>query len=75
MVALRRSGRAPDQGKVGALQGAGAAVVGELRGEALMGEVVLGDDEEPGRVLVEPMHDARPLHAADAGEAVVRNGR
>ena len=67
-------GHAPDEGEIGALQRAGAAVIGELRREALMGAVVLGDHQEAGRVLVEPMHDARPLHAADAGEAVAAMG-
>ena len=37
--------------------------------------VGLGDDQQAGRVLVEPVHDARPLHAADAGEARRRNAR
>ena len=34
-----------------------------------MGGVGLGDDEQAGRVLVEPMDDAGPLHAADPREA------
>ena len=32
----------------------------------LMRGVGLGDDDQPGGVLVEPVDDARPLHAADA---------
>ena len=34
-----------------------------------MGGVRLGDDQQAGRVLVQPMDDARPLDAADAREA------
>ena len=30
--------------------------------------LVLRDDDQAGRVLVEAVHDARPLHAADAGQ-------
>ena len=45
-------------------------MVGELLGESPMRPVVLGGDEKAGRVLVEPVHDARPLHAADARQAV-----
>ena len=48
---------------------AGAAVIGELRGQRLMRLVVLGDHHQAGRVLVEPVHDARPADAADAGKA------
>jgi hypothetical protein len=32
--------------------------------------VVLRDDHEAGRVLVQPVHDARPQHAADAGQVL-----
>jgi hypothetical protein len=60
-------GHAPDEGHVAALHRPGAAVVGELRGQRLMRVVVLGDHHQPGRVLVEPVHDARPADAADAG--------
>ena len=34
-----------------------------------MRAVVLGDHHQPGRVLVEPVHDAGPAHPADAGQA------
>ena len=57
---------APDKRKIFALERAGAAMVGEQRGEALMRGVGLGDDQQPGRVLVESMDDAWPLDAADA---------
>jgi hypothetical protein len=30
--------------------------------------VVLRDEQQAGRVLVEAVHDARPQHAADAGQ-------
>ena len=67
-------GHAPDDRQVGALQRPGAAVIGELRRERLMGEVVLGHHEQARGVLVEPVHDARPLHAADAREALPAMG-
>ena len=70
-----RVGHAPDEREIGALERAGAAMVGELRREALMGPVVLGDDEQAGRVLVEAVDDAGPLHAADARTGSRRNGR
>ena len=63
------AGHAPDEGHVAALHRAGAAVIGELRGQRLMRLVVLGDHHQPGGVLVEPVHDARPADAADAGKA------
>ena len=34
-----------------------------------MGLVGLGHDHQAGGVLVEPVHDARPLDPADAGQA------
>jgi hypothetical protein len=34
----------------------------------------LGDHEQPGRILVDPVHDARPGHAANAGQPPRRNG-
>ncbi len=50
------------------------AMGGELVAQRLMRRVVLGDDEEAGRSLVEPMHDAGALDAADAGKAVAAMG-
>ena len=49
-------------------------MVGELRGEAAVGAVGLGDDHQPARVLVEAVDDARPRDAADAGQAVAAMG-
>ena len=49
-------------------------MVGELLGEAAMRLVVLGDDEQAAGVLVEPVDDAGPAHAADAGEALAAMG-
>ena len=69
-----RSGTAPHDRQIGALQRSGPAVIGELVRQALMRAVVLGHDEQAGGVLVEPMHDARPLHAADARQAVAAMG-
>ncbi len=74
MAPCRRSRHAPDQRQIGALQRPGPAVIGELFSEAPVGAVVLGHDEETAGVLVEPMHDAWPLDAADAGEAVPAMG-
>ena len=53
---------------------AGAAVVGEKVGEALVGGVGLGDDEKPGRVLVEPMDDARAASRRRSPRGSLRNG-
>ena len=61
--------RAPDEGQIGALQRSGAAMVGELRRQRLMGPVGLGDDHQPGRILVQPVHDAGALDTADPGKA------
>jgi hypothetical protein len=61
---------APDKRIVFAKQRPRPAVIGELRGEPPMRRVVLGDDQEPRRVLVEPVDDARPLDPADARQAV-----
>ena len=44
-------------------------VGGEQGREALVGGVGLGRDHDAGGVLVQPVDDARPRHAADAGEA------
>ena len=60
---------APDEGHIAAPHRAGAAVVGELRGQRLVRAVVLGHHHQPGGVLVEPVHDARAPDAADPGQA------
>ena len=65
---------APDDGQVGPLQPAVAAMGGELLGQALVCRVVLGDDQEAAGVLVEPVDDARPPHPADARQAVAAMG-
>ena len=44
---------------------AGDAVIGELRGQPVMGAVGLGHDQQTGRVLVDAMHDAGPFLATD----------
>ena len=41
----------------------------ELRGQAKVRGVVLCGDEAAGGVHVQPVHDARPHHAADAAQA------
>ena len=53
-----------------ALIGSGQAVVRELGGETLVGEVVLGGDEKTGGVPVDAVDDAGALLPADAGEGV-----
>src|SRR5579863_8503877 len=65
--------RAPDESEIFAFQPS-AAMIGEERGKTLMSRVALGDDEEAGGVLVEPVHNAGPLDTADAGEAVAAMG-
>ena len=46
-----------------------SAVVGEQGGEALVGGVGLGDDQQAGGVLVEPVDDAGPPDPADPRQA------
>ena len=65
----------PGERPIAAPHRAGAAVVGELFGQRFMGTVVLGRHHQPGGVLVEPVHDARPFYSADAGKTASRNGR
>ncbi len=60
---------APDEGEIFAFEREGAPVVGEQQGETQVGRVGLGDDEQAGRVLVEPVDDAGPPHAADPRQA------
>jgi hypothetical protein len=57
---------APDESAVLAHQIAFTAMVSELSGKTLMRGIVLGDDQKTTRFLVEPMHDARPAHAANS---------
>jgi hypothetical protein len=63
---FRRS--APDQSDIGPLQMGGETMVGKSFGQSAVGLVVFGDDHDTGRILVEPVHNARPLHPAYAGE-------
>ena len=71
--AARPRRRAPDDGEIAALQRA-FALVGELLAERAVGAVVLGHHHQAGGVLVEPVHDAGPLDAADARQAVAAMG-
>ena len=41
----------------------------ELRREPDVGAIVLGDHQQAAHVLVQPVDDARPQHAADARQA------
>ena len=49
-------------------------MIGELFGKTLVRRVVFGDDEQPGGVLVEPMHDAGTPDATDPGKTVAAMG-
>ena len=42
----------------------------KLPGELLVRGVVLGDDHQSRRAAIQPVHDARPLLAADAAQVV-----
>src|SRR5262252_4521388 len=72
--AARPLRRAPHERQVAAPQRPAAAVIGELAAERAMGAVGLGHHHEAAGVLVEAMHDARALDAADAGEAFAAVG-
>ena len=63
--------RAPDQ----RLVDPGQVVGGKQLREAVVGGVVLGHHHDARRVLVEPVDDPRPPHAADAREAVAAMGQ
>ncbi len=65
---------APDERQIAAMQPAVAAVAFELLRQALVRGVGLGDHEQARRILVQAMHDARPLDAANAGEAFAAMG-
>ncbi len=66
---------APGQGVIGALQPAVAAMGGKLGTQRAVGRVGLGDDQQAGCVLVEPMDDAGPPDAGDAGQAFTAMGK
>ena len=61
---------APHQRRIAPLQTAVGAMGRELPRQALVRRIGLGDDHQPAGILVEPMHDPRPSHAADARKAV-----
>src|SRR5215468_689088 len=63
--AARPVGRSPDEGEITARERSGPAMVGKLAAQRLVGMVGLGDHHQPGRILVETVHDARPTHAAN----------
>ena len=67
--ALRPRRRAPDEGEIAPVEVTGPPVIGELRREMLMRGIGLGGDEQAGRLLVEPVHDAGADHTADTGQA------
>ncbi len=68
--AARPIRRAPDEGQIAALErSAAAAVARELRRQRLVRAVVLCHHHQSARILVEPVDDARPPLAANAGQA------
>ena len=68
--AAERRWSAPNQRPILALQYPIPPMSRELLGETGVSAIGLGDNEEPGRFLVEAMDDSRTLNAADAGEAL-----
>ncbi len=75
---MRAVRRAPDESEIAAFERLAATpMVGELRRQRAVRVVVLRHHHEPGRILVEPVHDAGPPLAADPGKAVaaMRNQR
>ena len=62
--ALGGGGRAPGNGEIAAVDG----MLCKLRGEAFVRCVGLGDHEEAGRVLVDPVDDTGAGDAANAGK-------
>ena len=67
---LRALGRAPGEGEIVAREIEFAAVILEEFRETGMRRVGLGDDDEPACILVDAMHDAGLLDAANAGETL-----
>ncbi len=47
-------------------------VVGELRGEPMMGAIGLRDHQDAGGILVDAVHDAGALFAANAGQVAAK---
>src|SRR5687768_13750961 len=73
-LSLRAGRRAPHDRPIEALKLAVPAVGREQVRESLMGSVGLGDNEQAGGVLVEPVNDAGAANSADPGEAVAAVG-
>ena len=69
-----RSGTPQTMALIGPLQPAIAAMGGELLGQALVGRIILGDDQQAAGVLVQPVHDAGALYPANAGKAIAAMG-
>lgn len=63
----RAARRSPHQGQVAPLETAIDTVALELGRKPLVRGIRLGHNEQPGRILVEAMHDAWPADSADAG--------
>lgn len=71
--AAERRGEAAHNGEIAPID----AVGGKLYGEALMRPVGLGNDQQAGSILVDPVDDAGPRDAADPGKlppAVMEQG-
>src|SRR5579883_1882692 len=65
-LALARMRHTPNDGLIGTRDAAGS----EIGRQARVRRVVLGDDHQPARILVETMNDARPPDAANADETL-----
>src|ERR1700738_5261285 len=68
--AARPPGCAPDKGEVAAPQSSSAPVISERTRQCKVSAISLGNGKKPARVLVEAMHNAWALDAANAREAV-----
>ena len=66
-----RSGHAPYDSVITALN----RVSRELRRQTGVRGVGFGDDKQAARILVDTVHDAGALHAADTGQAVAAMGQ
>ncbi len=69
MMPRGRQRLAPDQRQVRAVHAPVGTVRGKLLAERCMRRVVFGNDQQARGSLVEAVHDAGTLDAADAGEA------
>ena len=67
-------GHTPDEGEVAPLQPPVPPMGGELFRQAVVRAVILGHDQKPAGILVDPVHDAGALYPANAGQAFATMG-